>query len=117
MSLHSEYIADVVDDLEEQHSLPATIVENLVKDFLMPRLAGQCQRREEQLEAHKFRVASRFAVEEAVLGALGALALKPESTSQDATLEENVLQEFGEASNSHSFALAESQKNNVEKES
>ena len=69
--MHSEHLAAVLAAVLE------TIVEGLVKGFLVPPLASQCQTREEQVEDHKFRVASRLAVEEAVSSALTGSALQP----------------------------------------
>ncbi|KAL8453613.1 hypothetical protein Emed_000748 [Eimeria media] len=72
--LHAEHVADVVDKLQEQDEPPRTVIGGLVKGFLMPRLATQCKERNEQVEAHKYRVASRLAIEDSVGSALSALA-------------------------------------------
>ncbi|CDI83849.1 hypothetical protein, conserved [Eimeria acervulina] len=76
--LHSEHLARVVDDLQEGQEEPHVIVGELVRGLLMPTLASQCQRRDKQIEDHKFRVAARLAVEETVVGALSNRVLKLE---------------------------------------
>lgn len=81
--LHSEHLGSVVDDLQEGQEEPQIIVGELVRGLLMPSLASQCQRRDEQIEDHKFRVAARLAVEETVVGALGDGALKVHNKAHD----------------------------------
>ena len=76
--LHSEHLARVVDDLQEGQEEPHVIVGELVRGLLMPTIASQCQRRDKQIEDHKFRVAARLAVEETVVGALSNRVLKLE---------------------------------------
>ena len=78
--LHSEHLAEVVDGLQERHEEPVVIVRDLIRGFLLPRLASQCQQKAEQIEAHKFRVASRFAVEDSVSSALTGLTLRVRSS-------------------------------------
>ncbi|CDJ54245.1 hypothetical protein, conserved [Eimeria brunetti] len=79
--LHSEHLARVVDDLQESSEEPQVIVGELVRGLLMPSLASQCQRRDEQIEDHKFRVAARLAVEQTVVGALAERTLKVEKAA------------------------------------
>lgn len=81
MRLHAEHLAEVVDEFQEEEEAAETIVSDLVKGFLIPRLASQCKRREAQIEEHKFRVAARLATEDAVSSALTALELSPRSAS------------------------------------
>ncbi|KAL8271116.1 hypothetical protein Esti_004970 [Eimeria stiedai] len=77
--LHAEHLAEVVDMLQEQNEPPRTVIGGLVKNFLMPQLANQCKERDDQVEAQKYRVASRFAVENSVYSALSALVSRTET--------------------------------------
>lgn len=87
VNLHSEYLDRVVDDLEERHEERRTIVEELVRGFLMPRLSSQCQRRDEQIEDHKFHVAARLVVEETVTAALTSSTHMEKAESTNVTKE------------------------------
>ncbi|KAL8433016.1 hypothetical protein ACSSS7_004177 [Eimeria intestinalis] len=62
--VHAEHLAEAVDKLQLQNEQPRTVVGGLVKSFLIPRLANQCKERDEQVEADKYRVASRLAIED-----------------------------------------------------
>ncbi|KAL8435339.1 hypothetical protein Efla_006969 [Eimeria flavescens] len=84
LRMQAKHLADVVDELEEQCEAPTTVVGGLIRGFLLPRLENQCRQRDDQLEAHKFHVASRLAVEDAVSSALSGLVQLAENRSRSA---------------------------------
>lgn len=80
--LAASQLCSAAEELEALRDPPRTIVGGLVKDFLLPRLAQQQQHRERQIQAHKFQVSARAAVEEAVVQALQfALKLHPDPSA------------------------------------